>query len=362
MKKLVVLLLFVCAGLPLFAQDDDCDPNSSMEDLFASKRTEFGPNCMQWAINIAMNVNHNRSFALADGSYVPVFFAQRKESPLPGGEWSTTFRETNNWIGQSSKGYEVFSRPGSIMNLGPMISMEFYTLSLDTGIIKVDINKILKKVRDEYDDFEDELNVTVTPHYEEGQLYCKVTGNIMLLEGLKPTKAGDIISYFYMWVANNVNYTIKYDENEAAKKIGDMKFDFWNKTQLGAALKVGDMVSKGNEVKDGRFVWSQSDGDKVIQVDNFGTECFVYIQVKNSTKEINTKVVENLNAWVSKKKPKLAESAEIKLYGDTPWVLLKFKIAGKTGSDLYEDIREDVINDWGDDFIEEAEDVVDDLK
>jgi hypothetical protein len=138
--------------------------------------------------------------------------------------------------------------------------MEFYTLSLDTGIVKVDINKILKTVRDEYDDFEDELNVTVTPHYEEGQLYCKVTGNIMLLEGLKPTKAGDIISYFYMWIAYQVNYQIKYDELDAANNIGKMKFDFWNKTQLAAALKVRGMDSKGKEVKEGRFVWSQSDG------------------------------------------------------------------------------------------------------
>ena len=56
MKILIILFMFAVAGLPLFAQDDDCDPNSSMEDLITSKQTVFGPNCMQWAINISMNV------------------------------------------------------------------------------------------------------------------------------------------------------------------------------------------------------------------------------------------------------------------------------------------------------------------
>jgi RNA binding exosome subunit len=240
--------------------------------------------------------------------------------------------------------------------------MEFYTLDLDTGIIKVDINDIMKKVRDDMDDYEDELEVTIEPVYEDGKLYAKITGNMMIGEGLKPTRAGDIIAYFYMSICYNINYNIKWTELESVKKVPGMKLDYWNKTQLAAALQIRGMDSKGNEAKEGRFVWSQSNGDKVIQLDNYGTECTVYIQVKNSKKDINSKVVEELNNWVTKKKPSNAESAEIKLFGDTPWVVLKFKIGGKKGSDLFEDIREDVINDWGDDFVEKAQDIVDDLK
>ena len=354
--------MFAVAGLPLFAQDDDCDPNSSMEDLITSKQTVFGPNCMQWAINISMNVNHNRSFNLADGNNVPVFSVIKKKSLIPGGEWATTFRETYSWHGNGPLSTTVFSRPGTITNLGHTIILEFYTLELDTGIIKVDVQNILKQVRNDYSDYDDELIVSVEPYTEKEQQYCKVNAKISLKEGLRPTRVGDMISYFYMWVANHINYQIKYDELDAANNIGKMKFSFWNKSQIGAALKVNDMLNKGSNVKDGQFIWSQNSGAKVIQVDNYGTECLVYFQVRNSTIKINEKVIEELNNWVNKEKPDNAESAEVKLFGETPWLMMKFKIGGKKGSDLFEEIREDVINDWGDDFVEKAEDVVSSLK
>lgn len=358
MRKMFLALSFVLIGIPLFAQDD-CDPSSSMDDVWMGKRSEFGPNCMQYAINISMSTNHNRGLSLSDGTYIAVYSAERTDSPIPGGVWRVTFQDSQGWGLTQDERNVVFKRPGSIMNLGPIISMEFYTLDQDTGIIKQDMKQILKAVRDDMDDYEDELKVDVEPYYEAGKLYCKVTGNIMIGDGLKPTRAGDIIAYFFMSICYSINSSIKWNEMETIKTAPGMKLDFWNKSFLASALQIRGMDSKGNEVKEGRFVWSQSDGNKVIQLDNYGTECFVYIQVKNSSKEKNAKVVEELNKWVTAKKPKNAESAEVKLYGDTPWVLLKFKIGGKKGSDLFEEIREDVINDWGDDFIEEAEDVTD---
>ncbi len=358
MRKMLMVLGFFLIGIPLFAQDD-CDPSSSMDDVWMGKRTELGPNCMQYAINLSMNVNHNRGLALSDGTYIAVYLAERTESPIPGGEWKVTFQDNQGWGLTQDERNVVFKRPGSIMNLGPMISMEFYTLDLDTGLTKVDIGKISKEVRDDMSDYDDELTVTVEPYYEGGKLYGKVTGNIMIGEGLKPTRAGDIIAYFYMSICHNINYNIKWNEIEAVKKVPDMKLDYWNKTALGAALQMRGYLNDKATVKEGRFNWSENDGKKSVQLDNYGTYCLVYIQVKNTTKENNQKVVDELGKWVEKKKHKNAESMAIKLFGETPWLEIKFNLVGKKGSDIYDDYYEDVIADWGNDFIDEAEDLTD---
>lgn len=356
-KSLPVFFVLSLSSLMLSAQDDDCDPSSSIEDVWASKRESFGPNCMQYAINVAMNTAHNRGIPLADGTAIPVFAAERAESPIPGGVWTTAFSESYSWEINEKLRTKVFRRPGTIMNLGPMINIESYTLELDTGIVKIDVNKILKTVRDEFDDYEDELTVTVEPYYENGLLYTKVVGNIMFGEGLKATTAGDIISYFFQSILYRINYDTKYEEMEAVKSIGGLKFDYWNKTALAAALKMREYESANSGIKEGRFNWGESNFG--VQVDNYGDYMLTYIRVDNSSDENRDKLVTELNSWLQKEKPKNVESAETKLFGNTPWVVLKFNLKGMKGSDIMSDIYEDVIKDWGEEITDEAKDIMD---
>lgn len=356
-RSLWLLFILNLTTGAVFAQDDDCDPSSSIQETFGTARDNFGINCMQYAINVSMNDNHNRLHTLSDGSGLPFFVAKPKSSPIPGGEWTTELNDNYSWEDDSELKLKMYSRPGAIMNLGPLVNLEFYTLALDTGIVKVDLSNILSTVRKEFDEYEDELDVKISQYYEDGKLYGQIVGNIKLGEGIKPVKMGEIIAYFFQSICFSVNISVKYMEMEAVHAIPNKTLDYWNESQLTAALKLKKYFTANSGIKEGRFNWGENNFG--VQLDNYGDYMIAYIRIDNTTDSNRDKLVTELNAWLQKKKPKTVETAETKVFGKTPWVALKFNLKGMKGSDIMSDYYEDVIRDWGEDITDEAKDILD---
>lgn len=356
--KLVVGLLVMLVSVTGWAQEDDCDPSISHNVMFQSDREEFGPRCMQYAINRSMSLDYNSALVLDDGTQLPAYLAEPADSPLPGGAWNVVIAATYGWEGAKDGQIRYYKRPGSIMNLGPMVNMEFYTLEADTLIKPADPEKLTKTIRDEFDKFDD-LDVTADKFYEDGKLYLKVTGNVLFAGNeMTASDLGERIAYFFVTLGWNYNYYLKWEELETKKKLMKNKQSTWNKPQFAYVMQLEGYEAKDDKSAGGRWNWSQNEGTKSVQLDNFGTTCVVSIQVKNTSDANRQKVVDELNKWVAKKKPSKSESAEVKVFGKTPWVEVKIPIGGMDGEDVYDLVYEDIIKDWGNDFVDEAQDVV----
>jgi len=351
-----------------FAQGFGCDPGSSMENAALEKKvSSFEYDCMQYAINVSQNSNRNRYQGMtnADGSSasVPVLQILPAQNGTSNNVWNVVLTERHVWDAPVNGSQKIYQRPGILAYEPQKIVFNVFTVEMDTLITTLDANQIFEttkknvsKTRMNSKRYFNDLKIDVEKYSEAGKSYFKLTGTIEVPEeGYKPSAVGDMISFFYIDFAINFMYYCKEEENNVKTALQKTSLPYWNSSQFGSALNIANWYSNQRKgVTEGGFNFVVG-GTKAIQIDNYGSYCTIYMRVDKTTKENITEVTQKLNEWVAKNKPKNTESAEVKVMGDMPWVVVKYSNENKTGKELFSDIKDELIYEWADSFLKQLD-------
>lgn len=369
MKTFAFLFLFAAVSSIATAQADDCDPNNVVSNSwFEGKRKEFGPNCLQLAVNKIMSLNYggmvNISLGGGANKTVPTIDPFEKVTcNLPGGCWKTTLRNMYRSIATyHDETYRpIYSRPLFVENFGSKIVLTTYSTEIDTTWLKYDDAEIMKYIPEQFDaPDEDELEVTLAKYAEDGKVYYKLVG--IITPSKEPIEVSTLAELMYAFCSGWTFHLIQRLNDIEINYCWSLKYikhPYFKRKEMEGLLGLGNFSAKGS-AKEGSWSFTKMQGKKSCWIDNDGDKLTLYLRI-NADEKILAKVAEKMEAWVKKNPFDNGISTEIQKSPKQYWVKTVCKIGDVKGDEIREDYYDEFFNDYGDEVIDEVEDIVDDL-
>jgi hypothetical protein len=218
MKKIIFIstaLLFAKLTIAQF----NCDPNNFMENPMLEKKVqEFEYSCMQYALNVSQNVNHNMYVQIMDSKGRNVSVPALLITPTTKGEttnWKVEYTGDCAWEPTVGGTRKMYQQPGLITNEGKKITLSLISVELDTSKINLNLQEAVTKYRKSNKKYSDLLEVSSSNYYQSGKKYALITGVFLVPEsGIKPSKLGDVVAFFYLNFCGNYMWELKEREKK----------------------------------------------------------------------------------------------------------------------------------------------------
>ncbi|MBI5731300.1 MAG: hypothetical protein HY963_09195 [Ignavibacteriales bacterium] len=215
-----------------------------------------------------------------------------------------------------------------------------------------ELEPMMKEYVKDREDFKD-MPILLFPY--EGKLALSATIDYSSGGGLD---IDDITKRLYNFMDLTIMLTTElHSKKEEAKKDFKKKTIFYiDKASMSAILDF-ERFEKESKTKEG--AWSWVIGERSYWLHNYGDRMVFWLKIKNTKKETQQKVIDELNKYLASNPIEKVTKSEIKISNGIPWLVVEYSLKGLTNKEiieLYESFKE-----YSEDFNDEAVDIVDDL-